>query len=325
MAVIKKKESEKREINSVVSQEMNCDFICEYCERFFDCARPEREKIYSRRRMLNASKSLAKIKHVILVAGGKGGVGKSTCAINLAVGLAMQDYKVTVLDQDLDGSSIPKMLGVMNKRMQIGETGLIPVEGPMGIQVVAMANLKNADDAVVWFHDMRRNASEEFICHTDYGERDFLVVDLPPGTSSDNVTVVQLIPDATGYVIVTASTKISQATARKAILLAKKAKKKIFGVIENMSGYICECCSMEDDLLPLGGGYELAKEQDVPFLGRIPLDPRVAKACDDGKPFVEAFSESPLVGIVNGILQKVLVQLPEEKQFTFADSDSLGN
>ncbi len=327
MAIIKKEKSENaqgmREIKSIVSQDMKCDFICEYCERFFDCDRPEKARIYERRRMLSARKALANIKYKILVAGGKGGVGKSTCSANLAAGLAMMGLQTTILDQDLDGSSIPKMLGVMEKRMQIGENGLIPVEGPLGIQVVAMANLKEAGDAVVWFHEMRRNASEEFICHTDYGARDILVVDLPPGTSSDNVSVVQLIPDADGYVVVTAASKVSQATSRKAVIFGKKAGMRILGVIENMSGYICEHCGMEDDLLPLGGGYDLAKEEDVPFLGRIPLDPGLARSCDEGRPLVEALQDSPLAKNIQEILLKILAQLNTKKQFGFADSDKL--
>lgn len=328
MAIIKKKKSVnqdegRREIKTVVSQDMKCDFICEYCERFFDCDRPEKEKIYERRRMVSARKALANIKHKILVAGGKGGVGKSTCSANLAAGLAMMGLDTTILDQDLDGSSIPKMLGVMEKRMQIGENGLIPVEGPLGIQVVAMANLKEAGDAVVWFHEMRRNASEEFICHTDYGTRDILVVDLPPGTSSDNVSVVQLIPEASGYVVVTAASKVSQATARKAVIFGKKAGMRILGVIENMSGYICEHCGMEDDLLPLGGGYALAKEEDVPFLGKIPLDPGLARSCDEGRPLVEALQGSTLAKIIQDILLKILAQLNSNKQYGFADSDKL--
>jgi Mrp family chromosome partitioning ATPase len=323
MAITRNKKNDSegnmREIKSVVSQDMKCDFICEYCERFFDCDRPERARIYERRRMVNAKKALANIKYKILVAGGKGGVGKSTCSANLATGMALMGFKTTILDQDLDGSSIPKMLGVMEKRMQISENGLIPVEGPLGMHVVAMANLKEAGDAVVWFHEMRRNASEEFICHTDYGSRDFLIVDLPPGTSSDNISVLQLIPDADGYIVVTASTKVSQATARKAILLGKKAGKRILGIIENMSGYICEHCGKEDDLLPLGGGYDLAREQDVPFLGRIPLDPSVASSCDEGKPLVEALQGSALAGIIDDILMNILAQLQSKKQYGFND------
>lgn len=325
MAVIRKKVAEKREVKSVVTQEMHCDFICEHCDRFFDCDRPERERIYERRRMAYAKEALGRIRYKILVAGGKGGVGKSTCTANLAVMLAARGYRVSVLDQDLDGSSIPKMLGVMDKRMEIGEKGLIPVEGPLGIQVVAMANLKEAKDAVVWFHEMRRNATEEFICHTDYGERDFLLVDLPPGTSSDNVTILQLIPDADGYVVVSGPTKVTQATARKAVLFGKKAGKRILGIIENMSGYICPACRREDDTLPVGEGYALAREQDVPFLGKIPLDPTLAEACDAGKPYVEAFGDSPVASIIAKILDRVLVQLRTDRQYGFADTEEIWN
>lgn len=322
MAIIRKNKSETasgRGLTSIVSSSFNCNFLCESCERFFDCAKPEKERIYSRRRMENARKALAKIRHKILVAGGKGGVGKSTCSANLAIGLAVQKYRTTVLDQDLDGSSIPKMLGVMDKKMNIGEDGLIPVEGPLGIQVVAMANLVQQESALVWFHDMRRNASEEFIAHTSYGERDFLVVDLPPGTSSDNVNVLQLIPDADGMVVVTVPSRVSQATARKAILLGKKAKIRLLGVIENMSGYVCECCGFEDDVLPVGGGYDLAKEQDVPFLGRIPIDGKLARSCDSGKPFVEAYGESATASSIESILKGILHQISTGRPYGFQE------
>ncbi len=324
MAVIRReKRDTARHITSLTSQELECTLLCEMCDRFFDCERPERELIYSRRRMQQAQEALQGIKHTILVAGGKGGVGKSTCTANMAVGLALRGNRVSIVDQDLDGSSIPKLLGVMDKRMQIGENGLIPVEGPLGIQVVAVANLKGIGEAVIWFHDMRRNASEEFISHTDYGERDFLLVDLPPGTGSDNINIMQLIPDADGYVVVTAPSQVSQATARKAMMLIKKAKKRVLGIIENMSGFACGHCGHVDPLIPVGGGYALAKEQDVPFLGRIPLDPSLARACDEGTPFVQSFKESPTAKAIEIILGKVLAQVGDRRQRTHAESDSL--
>lgn len=326
MAIIRREGATKDEkvLKSIVSQDFKCTYICESCERYFDCERPEREQIYQRRRMEYARKALSKIKHKILVAGGKGGVGKSTVAANIAIGLAMRGYRTTIVDQDFDGSSIPKMLGVMTKRMQISEEGLVPVECPMGIQVVATANLMREDETLVWFHDMRRNASEEFICHTVYGERDFLVVDLPPGTSSDTVNTLQLIPDASGVVMVTIPPQVSQATVLKAITLAKKAKMRIFGVVENMSGYVCECCGKEDDMLPIGGGYDLAKQEDVPFLGRIQLDGKLANACDAGIPFVQAFEGSVTAKAVQEILAKVIVQLADKRQWKFEESSQLG-
>ena len=324
MAVIRRERTDSlRHIKSITSQELNCTFLCELCDRFFDCERPEREQIYSRRRMQQAQQALRGIKHKILVAGGKGGVGKSTCTANLAVGLALRGKRVTIIDQDLDGSSIPKLIGVMDKRMQIGENGLIPVEGPLGIHVVAVANLKDIGEPVVWFQDMRRNASEEFISHTEYGERDFLLVDLPPGTGSDSINIMQLIPDADGYVVVTAPSQVSQATARKAILLIKKAKKRILGVIENMSGFACGHCGYVDRLMPVGGGYALAKEQDVPFLGRIPIDPSLARACDEGVPFLHAFQGGGTARAIELILDKILTQVGDGQQRTHAESDRL--
>ncbi|MDP2662586.1 MAG: P-loop NTPase, partial [Dehalococcoidia bacterium] len=252
-----------------------------------------------------------------------GGVGKSTVTANLSATLAMRGNRVTILDQDLDGSSIPKMFDVMDQRMKMSEEGLLPVDGPLGIQVVATANLPKSEEGLVWFHDMRRNASEEFICHTLYGERDFLVVDLPPGTSSDNVTVIQLLSGADGYVIVTAPSGISQVTARKALLLARKGGMRILGVVENMSGYICEECGEPDDSLPVGGGLALASEQDVPFLGRVPLDPKLAKSCDSGVPLVQAFASSGTARMMDAIVDRVLAQLGDSRQRTFSESELL--
>lgn len=303
--------------------DFNCYRVCESCEKFFDCDDPLRFQIYQRRRMLKSKDALSKVKYKIPVAGGKGGVGKSITTANLGMGLAMRGHKVTILDQDFDGACIPKMLGILDKRMEMCPEGLLPIEGPLGIQVLSMGNLIKTEEVLTWFHDMRRGATEEFMSHTVFGERDFLLVDLPPGTSSDTVNTLQFLPDAAGIVIVTIPSQVSQKVAYKAAMLAKKAGIRILGIIENMSGYVCEECGGIEYIFQKGGGEILAEEIDVPFLGKIPLDARLARASDNGTPFIHAFAESEAAKSVNQIIDKILVQLGDNIQRKNADSTEL--
>ncbi|RJX19999.1 MAG: ATP-binding protein [Desulforudis sp.] len=275
--------------------ELRCDRRCENCERFFDCNDERKYQIYRRRRMARAVKKMAGIKHKISISGGKGGVGKSTVSVNLAAALAMMGRKVTILDQDFDGSSVPRMLGLQRvKRLRHGPRGIIPVEDSLGLgmQAISLA-LVYPDEVITMFHEMRRGTTEEFVANVDYGERDYLIVDLPPGTSSDACNLLQYIPDLDGTVTVTVPPKVSQLAARRATILSAKAGCKVLGIIENMSGYICGDCGKGFDFLKRGGGEELAQELGVPFLGRLPLHPEVSQACDEGVPFVYKFPQSP--------------------------------
>jgi ATP-binding protein involved in chromosome partitioning len=276
-----------------INVDLNCDHRCERCEKFFECEDDIKWKIYGRRRMARAARVMKKIKYKVAVGGGKGGVGKSTTTANLAVALAMQGYKVSVLDQDFDGSTIPKLFGVEGKKIKLGEKGLKPVEGILGIQMVSLGLIQKESEVVTMFHDMRRGTTEEFLSHVDYGERDFLLVDLPPGTSSDAVNLMQYIPDLNGLVVVTIPPYVSQLAARKACLIAMKAETPVLGIIENMSGYICAHCSSEFDVLQRGGGERLAEELKVPFLGRIPLHKDLSEASDMGVPFVYKYPDNP--------------------------------
>ncbi len=272
-----------------------CDRKCEDCENFFDCKDPVKWKVYYRRRMSKAIERMEKIKYKIAISGGKGGVGKSTVAANLAAVYAMSGAKVSILDQDFDGSTIPKMFGIQGeKRLKYGVEGLIPAEDKLGlgIQIVSLS-LVYPDEVITMFHELRRNLTEEFLVNVSYGERDYLIVDLPPGTSSDACNLLQYIPNIDGVVTVTMPTQISQLTARKATLLAAKAGVRTLGVIENMSGYTCSHCKKAFDLMTAGGGEALAKELEVPFLGGIPLNEEVASACDEGIPFVYKYPSNP--------------------------------
>lgn len=305
-------ESEKKGVMQL-QVDMSCDENCEQCERFFQCKNPKKLEIFDRRRMSRAVSTMSKIKHKVAVCAGKGGVGKSTVTTNLAAVLAGRGRKVTILDQDLDGSCIPRMMGVADKKLVMERRGIKPVEGILGIQVVAMGNILAEDETVTMFHELRRNTTEEFLAHVQYGERDYLIVDLPPGTSSDAVNLMQYIPDLEGMVIVTVPAYVSQGVARRATLMALEGGVNVLGVIENMSGYVCPKCG--DIFYPMlkGGGERLAKELDVPFLGRIPLDLSVSKSTDVGHPVVYENPESPVSKVTNEIVDKIVSQIENEE------------
>jgi len=244
--------------------------------------------------MARAVKKMAQIKHKIPISGGKGGVGKSTVAVNLAAGLALLGRKVAILDQDFDGSTIPKMMGIQGKqKLKLGDRGIIPAQGHLGIKIVSLGLITREDEVITMFHEMRRGTTEEFLANVDYGELDYLIVDLPPGTSSDACNLLQYIPDIDGTITVTIPPVVSQLAARRATILSAKAGCKVLGIIENMSGYICGCCGKEFDYLRQGGGRLLAKELGVPFLGRLPMHPELSQASDEGIPFVIKYPDNP--------------------------------
>ncbi len=286
--------------------DFSCDLRCESCERFFQCKNPEKLKMFDRRRMARARKTMAKIRRKIAVCAGKGGVGKSMITSNLAVALAMGGSKVAVMDSDFDGSCIPRMLGTLEKKLALTPKGIEPVEGFLGIKVVAMANIMDEEDTTTWFHELRRNATEEFVAHVDYGELDYLLIDLPPGTSSDAVNLMEYIPDLDGMVIVTNPTSVSQGVALRAGMMAIEGGVRIIGVIENMSGYVCGDCKNVFYPLKKGGGEMLAQQLQTILLGRVPLDSGVSYASDHGVPFVHSNPESPASKAVKSIVEKII-------------------
>ena len=282
---------EEREIIAV-NVELGCDERCEDCERFFECESEKKWEIYHRRRMALARERLKNIRWKIAVASGKGGVGKSTVTANLAMGFALKGYKVGVLDHDFDGASIPTLLGTRGKRLTLGENGINPVKGLKDIAIVSTGLLPQGEEVLTWFHDMRRNATEEFLADVNWGKLDILLIDLPPGTSSDAVNLLQYIPDLDTVVVVTVPSELSQNVARKSILLARKAGAHVAGIVENMSGAICPHCKNVVDFLQKGGGEKIARELGVPLLERIPMEVEVSKASDEGIPVVFKYPES---------------------------------
>jgi len=230
---------------------------------------------------------VADIRHTVVVLSGKGGVGKSTVAANLAVALSMKGKKVGLLDSDFHGPSIPKILRLDSAQVFSDGTSIHPAVYEQGLKVMSIAFLlQDRDDAVIWRGPLKMGVLKQFLADVDWGELDFLVVDLPPGTGDEPLSVCQVIPDATGAIVVTTPQELALSDVRKCINFCRQLKLPVVGVIENMSGFICPRCGHRSDIFGSGGGESMAAEMGVPFLGRIPLDPALMQACEEGEPFV---------------------------------------
>lgn len=240
------------------------------------------------------SSALSKIKYKLFVMSGKGGVGKSSITVNLAAALARKGYKVGILDVDLHGPSVPRMFG-LSGNLEANEQGeVVPKAYNENLFVVSMESLlKDPDQAVLWRGPMKTSAIRQFISEVQWGDLDFLVIDSPPGTGDEHMTVLRTIPDAL-CVVVTTPQEVSLADVRKAINFLQYAQANILGIVENMSGLICPHCSKEIDLFKKGGGELLAKKYGIEFLGAIPLDPATVVAGDMGKPVVLLGEPSPV-------------------------------
>jgi ATP-binding protein involved in chromosome partitioning len=285
--------------------ETTCDLRCEACDRYFSCQLPEKLERIDTIRMKRARNTMAQIKHKIAVLAGKGGVGKSMTTAVLAQGLAARGRKVVVLDQDFDGPCMHRMLGAHNKYLTMGEKGIVPADLGNNLKLISLGLVIQEEEVLSWFHKMRRDATEELLSHVDYGEADYLMVDLPPGTSSDAVNIMQYIPDLSGAIVVTVPARVSQLVAKKATLLCQQAGLNVLGVVENMSGYVCKGCGKRWDILQAGGGELLAKETNIRLLGKIPLDTRVSVSNDTGESYFLKYPDSEAAKAVGNILDTV--------------------
>jgi ATP-binding protein involved in chromosome partitioning len=229
---------------------------------------------------------LQKIKHKIIVLSGKGGVGKSTVAVNLAAALSAAGKQVGLLDVDIHGPSISKMLHLENTQVQATAEGILPVEKE-GLKVMSIGLLlRNPDDAVIWRGPMKMGVIEQFLKDVDWGELDYLIIDSPPGTGDEPLSVCQLVKDPDGAVIVTTPQDVATSDVRRSITFCRQLALPVLGVVENMSGFVCPKCGEVTNIFKTGGGERMAHDMGVPFLGRLPLDPAIDEAGDDGRPFV---------------------------------------
>jgi len=227
---------------------------------------------------------LKAIRRKWVVLSGKGGVGKSTVAANLALALAAMRKDTGLLDVDVHGPSIPRMLGLENARPVIKGDYLIPPEIEGRLKVMSLGFLfREKDEAVIWRGPMKTGAIRQMLRDTEWGDLDALVVDCPPGTGDEPLTILQLIGDVDGAVIVTTPQEVALADVRRSIQFCRKLGAPIAGVIENMSGFVCPHCGERTDVFKSGGAEAMARDMDVPFLGRIPLDPALMRACDAGR------------------------------------------
>ena len=260
---------------------------------------------------------MASVRHTVAVMSGKGGVGKSSVVVNLGSALALQDYSVGILDADINGSSIAKMTGIRGQSLETGETGVMPTAAARNLKVMSidlflrddnmpvMWDAPTQKDAYTWRGMMEAAAIRELLSDTEWGDLDFLIIDLPPGTDK-LPNMVDLLPEISGTIIVTIPSELSQFVVGKSIMVAKDLlQTPVIGLVENMSMHICSQCGHEENLFPGGIVEEMAQQHGVPYLGRIPFDPRMAVCADEGSLYLEEYGDLPATNAVGQIAQKV--------------------
>ena len=264
----------------------------------------EQERIEQDNRL---KERMSRIKHKIIVISGKGGVGKTTIAVNLAYGLAMTNYKVGILDVDLHGPNIAKMIGIEDEKLIVSEAGIEPANVLSNLKAISLAlMISNKDQPVIWRGPLKMMTIKQFLSDVNWGELDYLIVDSPPGTGDEPLSVCQLIPNISGAVIVTTPQDVAVLDSRKSVLFARALNVPILGIIENMSGFVCPHCKKEIDLFGVGGGEKSAKELGAPFLGRIPIEIELVKSGDSGKPLVEFNKQNITAKIIKQIIEKIV-------------------
>ena len=254
-----------------------------------------------------------KIKHKIAVISGKGGVGKSTVTVNLAAAFALHGNHVGILDADIHGPSVPRLLGLTGQQLKVGPPGAFPVTGPLGMKVVSIDFFLQEGLPTIWRGPLKMMAIRQFLSDIVWGELDILFIDLPPGTGDEPLSVAQLLPEMDGVIIVTMPSELSRVVVKKAIAFAQRLGIPIIGVVENMSGFVCPKCGAKIDIFQSGGGRKLAEEAGVSFLGSIPIDPKVGMSSDKGSPFVIDKANSPATEAFIEIVKKVEAYLNERE------------
>jgi Mrp family chromosome partitioning ATPase/predicted Fe-Mo cluster-binding NifX family protein len=263
---------------------------------------------------------MSQIKHKVMVLSGKGGVGKSTVAVNLAVSLAVAGNRVGLLDVDIHGPSIPKLLHIEGAQISGSGNGIYPVKVGFRTGILSVMSigfmLPKRDDPVIWRGPMKYGMIKQFLKDVEWGMLDYLIIDSPPGTGDEPLSVAQLVEDADGAVIVTTPQELAIQDVRRCIVFCQQLNLPVLGVIENMSGFICPECGKNISIFGSGGGESMAKEMRVPYLGEIPISVEVVTSGDRGKPLVQTQPHSETTKAFGRIVQKLLKPEPEGMEKT---------
>jgi len=275
---------------------------CSSCAHQDKCGEDEKRRHQEER--LRAR--LEGIRHSFMVISGKVGVGKTTITVNLAAALAKEGFRVGILDADIHGPNVPKMFGLDWRPLIGGEDGIEPVTVSPGIKIISLAFLlQDPNSPVIWRGPVKHGAIRQLLSDVNWGELDFLAVDLPPGTGDEPLSVAQLLKDRMdGSIVVTTPQEVALLDARKAVTFSRILKVPVLGIVENMSGLRCPHCGKLVELFKSGGGERLAKELAVPFLGRVPIDPEIVSRGDSGPPFVLSDPDSEAAKALRAIALK---------------------
>ena len=284
-----------------MSDKCDKDTTCKSCSSSGSCS-PDEQQNHEEQRIQAA---MAQVKHKFMVLSGKGGVGKSSVTTNLAVTLVQEGFSVGVMDADIHGPNIPKMMGVDEKRLVGSPDGLIPITTKSGVKVMSVAFLlQNKDDAVIWRGPLKHSLIKQFLGEVFWGPLDYLLIDLPPGTGDEALSTAHVIKNVDGAIIVTTPQDVALLDSRKSVTFCRQLNIPLIGVVENMSGFVCPHCREKIDIFKVGGGEKAAVEMSVPFLGRIPLNPGMVDSADKGLPFVTIDPDSDVTQAFHHISQE---------------------
>ncbi|NCN04585.1 MAG: Mrp/NBP35 family ATP-binding protein [Spirochaetales bacterium] len=237
--------------------------------------------------------NLSRIQHIVMVMSGKGGVGKSTVSTNLAFSLALRGFKVGIMDVDIHGPNVPKMLGIEDRQFGGTDEAIEPVQVLENLWAASIGLVGyDPDQALIWRGPIKVGLIKQFLGDVVWGDLDYLIIDTPPGTGDETLTVAQIIPTMAGAIVVTSPQDVSILDSRKSINFAVKLNLPVLGVVENMSGFVCPNCGTITEIFKSGGGERAAEELVVPFLGKIPLEPHIVAAGDAGTPYIATHPES---------------------------------